>query len=102
MADEQTQPARRSTPPFWFPDIQGFLALGILLFVFLAFIFLIYGPTDRVKDAVLATVTVVIGVLTGALKDVYSYYFPGSKDTSGNAEAIKQLAMADTPAPPKP
>lgn len=88
-----------SKRPYWLPDTQGFLAIGILLFVFLAFLVLIFGPKD-LKGEILSVVTVVIGVLTGSLKDVYTYYFPGSQDLSGNSDAIRKIAME--PSPPAP
>ncbi|MDB6098308.1 MAG: hypothetical protein JWN58_1011, partial [Gammaproteobacteria bacterium] len=89
----------KDTRPFWLPDIQGFLALGIVVFVFLAFLVLIYGPRD-IKGEILSVVTVVIGVLTGSLKDVYTYYFPGSKDMSGNSDALRKIALDPTPTQP--
>lgn len=100
MPDNTTQ--QQPPRPFWLPDTQGFLASGLLLMLFILLIMLIYGPTESMKGEVLAVVTTIVGVLVGSLSGVYTYFFPGSKDVSGNNDALKQIALAPSPPPVAP
>lgn len=97
--NENESNQENSARPYWMPDTQGFLAIGILLLIFMLVLVLIYGPSGALKPEVLAVLTTLVGVLVGSLNTVYNYFFPGSKDLSGNSDAIKKIALA--PEPPR-
>lgn len=77
--------------PFWYPDMKGFLAIGIVLIISLTVAALIFGwaPTD---DKILTLLTTVVGALLVIFKDVYQYTFGSSAGSAAKDETIKQQA----------
>jgi hypothetical protein len=84
--------------PWWMPDTQGFLAIAIILGVLgLAYtlLFMRADLNDKVAGAFMTT----LGVLTGCLKDVYSYFFGSSKGSEKKDDALIAGAISPTSTP---
>ena len=82
--------------PTWLPDTQGFLAIAIITIMTMVILILLLHPVNM-SDTAQGVLMTVIGVLTGALKDVYSFFFGSSKGSSLKDETIK-AAVEATPA----
>jgi len=81
-----------SKPWFW-PDTQGFLAIAIIT-VMAGIIFVMLFHTTTMDDRTQGVLMTVIGVLVGALKDVYGFYFNSSSQSRVKDETIKSLAVS--------
>jgi len=82
--------------PYWFPDTQGFLALGIIIVVS-ALAFLLLGSSTKFDDKIAGAFMTLLGVLTACLKDVYGFYFGSSQ---GSKDKDQTIAVAlNAPAP---
>lgn len=86
-----------STKPFWLPDTQGFLAIAIITLIGgIVFVMLFHHTDmDQLSQGVLMTM---IGVLVGALKDVYSYYFSSSVSSKAKDATIQSAVESIPPA----
>lgn len=88
--------------PLWLPDTQGFLAIAIILLIACIVLMLLMKPIT-IDERTAGVLMVVIGVLTGCLKDVYSFFFGSSKGSSEKTEALAKAAVAaPQPLPPAP
>lgn len=85
--------------PNWLPDTQGFLAIAIIALIGTIIIVLMIHPITM-DDKISGMLTMLIGVLTACLKDVYSYFFGSSKGSSLKDETIKAAVENTTPATP--
>jgi hypothetical protein len=81
--------------PFWMPDTQGFLAIAILALVGAVVVMLLKEPIAGENKDIL---NVMIGVLLGSLKDVYSFFFGSSKGSEKKDDALISGSIAPTPA----
>lgn len=79
--------------PFWMPDTQGFLAIAILLLVGLVVIMLLRQPVAVENKDIL---NVMLGVLLGSLKDVYSFFFGSSKGSEKKDDALISGSLTPT------
>lgn len=79
--------------PQWLPDTQGFLAIAIIALIGIIIIVLMVHPIT-LDDKISGMLTMLIGVLTACLKDVYSYFFGSSKGSSLKDETIKAAMEA--------
>lgn len=82
-------------------DIQGFLAVAIIAVIFSIVGMLLYKP-PTLDDKTSAVLTTIIGVLIGAMKDVFSYYFGSSKGSAAKDDALLTGALASTLSPAEP
>lgn len=91
--------------PFWLPDTQGFLAIGIITVVSILAFILIAHPTSM-DDKTSGAFMTLLGVLMGCLKDVYGFFFGSSKGSKDKDDAMVKLATepstSPTPAPLTP
>ena len=78
--------------PWFWPDTQGFLAIAIIT-VMAAVIFIMLFLTTQMDERTQGVLMVILGVLTGALKDVYGYYFNSSSTSRAKDDTIKTLAQ---------
>lgn len=70
---------REAAPtPFWMPDTQGFLAIAIISLIGIIIIILLVHP-PAVDERTAGALMMLIGVLTGCLKDVYGFFFNSSQ-----------------------
>jgi hypothetical protein len=84
----------RDKPWFW-PDTQGFLAIAIIT-VMAAVIFIMLFHTATMDDRTQGVLMTILGVLVGALKDVYGFYF-NSTSSSKLKDATIQTLSATLP-----
>lgn len=85
--------------PWWMPDTQGFLAVAILTLVgAVTFILLLHNSTMDDKTA--SALTLVLGILLAALKDVYSFFFGSSKGSEKKDDALISGSISPTSTPP--
>ena len=77
--------------PWFWPDTQGFLAIAIITVMAAVIFVMLFHPTtmDDRSQGVLMTI---LGVLVGALKDVYGFYFNSSSASRVKDDTIKALA----------
>lgn len=87
-----------ATKPWFWPDTQGFLAIAIIT-VMAAVIFIMLFHTTQMDERTQGVLMVILGVLTGALKDVYGFYFNSSANSKTKDEIIKS-AVDSIPAAP--
>lgn len=78
--------------PWFWPDTQGFLAIAIITVMAAVIFVMLFHPTtmDDRSQGVLMTI---LGVLVGALKDVYGFYFNSTSASRAKDETIKTLAQ---------
>lgn len=96
--DEIVERPRR---PFWLPDTQGFLAIAIILLIACIVLMLLMKPIS-IDERTAGVLMVVIGVLTGCLKDVYSFFFGSSKGSKEKDDVLITKAISAPPAPISP
>lgn len=82
--------------PWFWPDTQGFLAIAIIT-VMAAVIFIMLFHTIQMDDRTQGVLMVILGVLTGALKDVYAFYFNSTSTSKQKDETIKTMAAVVAP-----
>jgi hypothetical protein len=85
--------------PFWMPDTQGFLAIAILGLIGVVVVMLLRAPIAIENKDIL---NVMLGVLLGSLKDVYSFFFGSSKGSEKKDDALISGSIAAAPPPPSP
>lgn len=73
--------------PFWLPDTQGFLAIGIVGLVGSVLILLLLHPIV-LDDKTTSLLQVMLGILLGSFKDVYSFFFGSSKGSEKKDDAL--------------
>ena len=103
MADE---PRPMSTKPFWMPDTQGFLAIAIVSLIGSVLVLLLTKPIT-LDDKTTGLLQVMLGILLGSFKDVYSFFFGSSKGSEKKDDAILSGVVAPTtpvipPSEPQP
>jgi hypothetical protein len=77
----------------YLPDTQGFLAIAIIALIGIIIVLLMMHPIT-LDDKISGMLTMLIGVLTACLKDVYSYFFGSSKGSTLKDETIKAAIEA--------
>lgn len=84
------------------PDTRNFLAIAIVFIVAGVVFVLMLHPID-LNDKTFGALTMLLGVLIGSFKDVYSYSFGTTKDSGEKnkilADQSVALAAATPPAP---
>lgn len=89
--------------PWWMPNIQGFLAAGIVLMMILAIMMLLLlAKSGSMADpTVFAVITTLLGVLAGSFKDVYGFFFGSSASSKDKDDTISSMVMKQ-PLPTNP
>ena len=85
-----------SPKPWFWPDTQGFLAIAIIT-VMSSVIFVMLFHQTTMDDRSQGVLMTILGVLVGALKDVYGFYFNSSSASRAKDDTIKSL-VATVPA----
>lgn len=85
--------------PYWLPDTQGFLAIAIIVLMGTIVMFLLHSE-PKFDDKTQGVLMIVLGVMTGCLKDVYSFFFGSSRGEDKKGDVISTIAQA--PPPPVP
>ena len=80
----------KDKPWFW-PDTQGFLAIAIIT-VMAAVIFIMLFHTITMDDRTQGVLMTILGVLVGALKDVYGFYFNSTSSSKLKDATIQSLS----------
>ena len=77
--------------PWFWPDTQGFLAIAIITVMAAVIFVMLFHPTtmDDRSQGVLMTI---LGVLVGALKDVYGFYFNSNSSSKSKDATIQALS----------
>jgi len=76
--------------PWYWPDTQGFLAIAIIT-VMAAVIFIMLFHTTTMDDRTQGVLMTILGVLVGALQDVYGFYFNSSSSSKLKDATIQSL-----------
>lgn len=79
--------------PWFWPDTQGFLAVAIITLIGVIIVLLMVHPVT-LDDKISGMLTMLIGVLTACLKDVYSFFFGSSKGSTTKDDTIKAAVEA--------
>lgn len=87
--------------PWFWPDTQGFLAIAIIT-VMSSVIFVMLFHSTTMDDRTQGVLMTILGVLVGALKDVYGFYFNSSSSSKLKDDTIKELAVSIPPATQDP
>lgn len=95
MPPMPSPPAPDPRRPFWLPDTQGFLAIAIVMFMGTIVMFLLHSE-PKFDDKTQGVLMVVLGVMTGCLKDVYSYFFGSSRGEEKKGDIISTIATQPT------
>jgi hypothetical protein len=85
--------------PFWLPDTQGFLAIAIVAIVGGVIALLLLHPIT-LDDKQTSLLQVLLGILIGSFKDVYSFFFGSSKGSEKKDDALISGAVSPTSTPP--
>ena len=89
----------QSERPFWWPDAQGFVIIGVLLLCGVTLLTRMYhpGPPD---DKLLDTMITIL--FSTCLVSIINYLFGSNRDSKDKNETIKALATAQPTAPAVP
>ena len=90
-------PSRR---PAWLPNTQGFLAIAIVVLMFVILITLLMADI-KLDERVYGALLTLLGVVAGCFKDVYSWAFGSSQKEEKKDDTLAAIAAAPTP-PPAP
>jgi hypothetical protein len=100
MAEETSPPTSvptvKPSRPIWLPDTQGFLAMAIIIVVSFLAVMLLF-KSSAMDDKVAGAFMTLLGVMTGCLKDVYSYFFGSSSGSAKKDDVISAIAVTPTP-----
>jgi len=78
--------------PFWMPDTQGFLAIAIVSLIGAVLVLLLTKPIT-LDDKTTGLLQVMLGILLGSFKDVYSFFFGSSKGSEKKDDALLSGAV---------
>ena len=85
--------------PFWMPDTQGFLAIAIVSLIGAVLVLLLSKPIT-LDDKTTGLLQVMLGILLGSFKDVYSFFFGSSKGSEKKDDALLSGAVVTPVIPP--
>lgn len=87
-------------PPFWWPDLQMFVAVSLIGLYVMTVIMLLTVPMP-ITDSAGTLLTAMIGLLTGKVATIVDFYFGTSKSSAAKDEAAKTQAktISDLAAP---
>lgn len=85
--------------PFWLPDTQGFLAIAIVGLIGAVLILLLLHPI-ALDDKTTGLLQIMLGILLGSFKDVYSFFFGSSKGSEKKDDALISGVVSPTVVPP--
>ncbi len=84
--------------PVWLPDTQGFLATAIIVLIAAIVMLLLLRPI-QLDAQVAGMLMALIGLLSGCLKDVYSFFFGSSTGSKDKDQALITKVIAPPTAP---
>lgn len=84
--------------PWFWPDTQGFLAVAIICIISVIVLILLLHPV-QITDTVQGVLMTMIGVLVGALKDVFAFYFNSNASSKLKDDTIRSMATVAADAP---
>ena len=95
MADEIITPDPLNVPtvgarPFWLPDTRGFLAVSIVVMMFIIVLTLMWHPISM-DERVSNLLSGILGILIATFKDVYSFSFNSTQASEDKSKTIASL-----------
>lgn len=79
--------------PYWIPDVKGWLAFAVVVLVGFMLTMLMLRPL-AIDERVSNLLSMLIGLLVGCFKDVFSYYFSSTQGSQDKDKTIAQQSAS--------